>query len=75
MACISFALSVVAMIVALTYVEIDTGMVAFIAVSYLFTVSSCFTLAKVVRDRHEEDKFLTKVEKTKTEKYLSEQPI
>ncbi len=75
MACISFALSVIAMIVALSYVQIEIGMIAFIGVSYVFSVSSCFTLAKVVRDRHEAEKFLSKVEKSKTEKFLSEQPI
>jgi len=75
MAWISFVLSIVAMIVALSYLEIAFGMIAFIAVCYVFSISSCFTLAKVVRDRHESEKFLSKVENAKTEKFLSEQPI
>ena len=75
MACISFALSVIAMIVALSYLEIAVGSIAFIAVCYVFSISSCFTLAKVVRDRHEAEKFLTKVEAAKTEKFMLEQPI
>lgn len=36
------------------------------------SVTSCFTVAKVVRDRHEADKFITKVENAKTEKFLNE---
>lgn len=40
--------------------------------SYLFSVTSCFTVAKVVRDRHEADKFINKVENAKTEKFLNE---
>ena len=75
MACISFVLSVIAMIVALSYLKIGIAMVAFLAVCYVFSISSCFTLAKVVRDRHEAEKFLSKVESAKTEKFLSEQPI
>lgn len=75
MAWISFALSVVAMVIALAYLELEFSMVAFLGVCYVFSISSCFTLAKVVRDRHEAEKFLTKVEHAKTEKFLSEQPL
>jgi len=75
MAWISFVLSMIAMVIALGYLELDFSSIAFIGVCYVFSISSCFTLAKVVRDRHEAEKFLTKVEKSKTEKYLSEQPI
>jgi len=75
MAWISFLLSVVAMIIALAYLDIAFSMIAFIGVCYVFSISSCFTLAKVVRDRHEAEKFLTKVEHAKTEKFLSEQPM
>ena len=75
MAWISFVLSVVAMIIALAYLELEVSMVAFLGVCYVFSISSCFTLAKVVRDRHEAEKFLTKVEHAKTEKFLSEQAI
>ena len=75
MACISFALSVVAMIFAVSLLEISLAMSMFVGVCYVFSVSSCFTLAKVVRDRHEAEKFLSKVENAKTEKFLSEQPI
>ena len=75
MACISFALSVIAMIFAVSLLEISLAMAMFVGVCYVFSVSSCFTLAKVVRDRHEAEKFLSKVESAKTEKFLSEQPI
>jgi len=75
MACISFGLSVIAMICALSFLEIDLGMAVFVGVCYVFSISSAFTLAKVVRDRHEAEKFLSKVENAKTEKFLSEQPI
>lgn len=72
MAWIAFALSFLGMVVGLLYMEADLAMKGFLAMSYLFSVTSCFTVAKVVRDKHESDKFINKVENAKTEKFLSE---
>ncbi len=72
MAWIAFAISFVGMAVGLAYLEADFAIKGFLAMSYLFSVTSCFTVAKVVRDRHEADKFITKVENAKTEKFLNE---
>ncbi|WP_116127592.1 YiaA/YiaB family inner membrane protein [Lewinella sp. IMCC34183] len=44
----------------------------FLAMGFVFTVSACFTLAKVVRDRHESERLYNKVERAKTERFLSE---
>ena len=75
MAWISFGLSLVAMITALSLLEITLAMAVLIGVCYVYSISSCFTLAKVVRDRHEAEKFLSKIEHAKTEKFLSEQEV
>lgn len=72
MAWIAFAISFVGMLVGLVYLEADLAMKGFLAMSYLFSVTACFTVAKVVRDKHEADKFITKVENAKTEKFLNE---
>jgi len=72
MAFIAFGLSIIGMIAGLGYLEADFAMKGFLAVSYLFTISSCLTVAKVVRDKHESDKFINKVENAKTEKFLNE---
>jgi len=40
--------------------------------SYMFSITACFTLSKVIRDKHEAEKFINKVESAKTEKFLSE---
>lgn len=72
MAWIAFAISFVGMGIGLFYLEASFAMKGFLAMSYLFSVTSCFTVAKVVRDRHESDKFINKVESAKTEKFLSE---
>ena len=72
MAWIAFVLSFIGMTIGLIYLQADFAMKGFLAISYLFSVTSCFTVAKVVRDKHESEKFLHKVEHAKTEKFLSE---
>ncbi len=72
MAWIAFSISFVGMALGLIYLESTFAMKGFLAMSYLFSVTSCFTVAKVVRDRHEAEKFINKVESAKTEKLLNE---
>lgn len=72
MSWISFIVSSVGMLAGLVYLDIDLEVKAFFGMTYLFSVSSCFTLAKVIRDKHEADKFIHKIESAKTEKFLSE---
>ena len=72
MAWVAFILSFVGMAVGLFYLQTDIAMKGFIGMAYLFNVSACFTLAKVVRDKHESDRFINKVENAKTEKFLTE---
>ena len=72
MSWVAFGLSFIGMATGLVYMEADLAMKGFLGMSYLFSVTSCFTLAKVVRDRHEAEKFINKVESAKTEKFLNE---
>ncbi len=72
MAWIAFVISFIGMGLGIFYLECDMAIKGFLIMSYLFSVTSCFTVAKVVRDKHEADHFLNKVEQTKTEKYLAE---
>ncbi len=72
MAWLAFGISSAGMIIGLVYLETTFAMKGFIGMSYLFSVVSCFTLAKVVRDKHESEKFTNKVEHAKTEKFLNE---
>ena len=72
MAWIAFSISFVGMIIGLVYMEADWSMKGFLAMSYLFSITSCFTVAKVVRDRHEAGRFINKLESAKTEKFLNE---
>lgn len=75
MAWITFAIASIGMAAGLFYLDAPVSMKGFLIMSYIFSVSSCFTVAKVVRDKHESDKFLAKVESAKTEKYLAEKMV
>jgi hypothetical protein len=72
MAWISFVLSFAGMVIGLIYLPMTLAARGFFAMAYLFSISSCFTLAKVIRDQHEADKFVNKIENAKTEKFLTE---
>ena len=72
MAWISFVVSFGGGLVGIWFIEGSLPVKGFLLMTFLFTVSSCFTLAKVVRDKHEENQMVNKVEKAKTEKLLNE---
>lgn len=72
MSWVAFIIAFSGMVIGLVYLEASFAMKGFIAMSYLFSVTSCFTLAKVVRDKHEAEKLINKVETAKTEKFLNE---
>ena len=72
LAWIAFTISVVGMAIGLIYLEADFAMKGFLAMSYLFSVTACFVVAKVVRDRHESDRIINKIDQAKTEKLLNE---
>jgi len=51
----SFVLSTGSTALGIAYLPVDLWTKGFIAMGLLFTVGSCFSLAKTVRDEHEED--------------------
>lgn len=72
MAWIAFVIATLGTMVGIVLLPANLAIKGFLAMGFLFTVSSCFTLAKVVRDRHESERLYNKVERAKTEKFLSE---
>lgn len=72
MSWLAFAISAVGVAAGLVYLEADFAIKGFIGMSYLFSITACFTLAKVIRDKHEAEKIINKVENAKTEKFLNE---
>lgn len=71
LAWISFGVSFIGMVVGLIYLQMDIYQKAFIGMTYLFSISSCFVLAKVVRDKQEGEDYVKKIEHAKTEQMLS----
>lgn len=68
----SFVLSSGATCIGIAYLPVNAWERAFLALGLLYTITSAITLAKVVRDRQEEDQVTTRVEKARLDKLLAE---
>ena len=71
-AAIAFAVSVGFMTVGILYLPVDTWQRGFLVLGTLFTISSCFTLAKVVRDSQEQKSFVSRIDEARREKLMAE---
>lgn len=71
MAVAASILSVVGMIIGLVLMDIDLSVKGFLAMTYIFSLSSCFTLAKVIRDKAEAERLINKVSTAKTEHMIN----
>jgi len=69
---IAFALSVLAMLVGIWLLPVDLWIRGYLAMGFLFAVSSTITLCKTSRDNHEARKLINRVHEAKTEKLLHE---
>lgn len=69
---VSFAISLVALVIGISYLPVDGWMRAFLAVGVLYTVTSAFTLAKCVRDQFEASKVVHRVDEVRLERLLAE---
>jgi hypothetical protein len=68
----SFLIAIVGTSVGIIWLPVDGWMRGFLALGLLFTVNTCFTLAKTVRDNHEASKLINRLTGAKTEKLLQE---
>jgi hypothetical protein len=71
----SFAVSLGAVSFGIAYLPVGPWPRAFLAIATLYTVTSAFTLAKVVRDRAEEDAVVSRVDQARLDKLLAEQDL
>jgi hypothetical protein len=74
-AAISFAASVTALLVGVAYLPLGAWPRAFLALGALYSVTSAFTLAKVVRDRQEESDVVSRVDQARLDKLQAEQDV
>lgn len=71
-AAISFGVALFGLVLAVLYMPGDAWMRAFVAMSTLFLVSSCFTLAKVIRDNQEDQTVVNRLDQARVDKLLAE---
>lgn len=69
---ISFGVALTSVCIGLLFLPVDMWIRAFLGMAMLYTVTSAFTLAKVIRDRQEETSILSRVEQARVEKILTE---
>ncbi|WP_370124611.1 YiaA/YiaB family inner membrane protein [Streptacidiphilus sp. MAP12-33] len=69
---ISFAIALGTMTVGIAYLHVDGWVRAFLGLGLLYTVTSAFTLAKVIRDRQEETRYTSRVDQARLDKLLTE---
>lgn len=68
----SFAIAMLATAVGIFRLEADAWVRAFLAIAVLYLVTSAFTLAKVIRDRQEAGRIVSRVDQARLEKLLAE---
>ena len=68
----AFAISTGAMLYGIWSLNADSWARAFLGLGFLFSVSSCFSLAKAIRDRHESLKLVNRISSAKAEKIINE---
>lgn len=69
---IAFAVSFGATLLGIVYLPLTTWQRAFLAVAMVFLVTSCFNLAKVVRDAHEAQQIRHRVDEARLDKMFVE---
>ena len=72
---ISFGLSLTVTLVGIAYLHDPRWVRGFLALGLLYVVTSCFTLAKCVRDRQEETAIVSRVDQARLDKLLAEQDL
>jgi hypothetical protein len=71
----SFAVSATVTLVGIAYLADSRWVRAFLAMGLLYVTTSSFTLAKCIRDRHEEEAIVSRVDQARLDKLLAEQDL
>ena len=69
---IAFCVSAGALVIGAFYLPMDPWQRGFLVVSTLFLITSCFNLAKVIRDQQEASALRTRVDEARIDKLISE---
>ncbi|MEU8891809.1 YiaA/YiaB family inner membrane protein [Streptomyces sp. NPDC048442] len=68
----SFGVALSATAIGIFYLDASGWVRAFLAIGVLYLVTSCFTLAKVIRDKQEAGQIVSRVDQARLEKILAE---
>ncbi|MFD7132483.1 YiaA/YiaB family inner membrane protein [Streptomyces sp. NPDC059894] len=68
----SFAVAMAATAMGIYRLDADAWVRGFLAIAVLYLVTSAFTLAKVIRDRQEAGRIVSRVDQARLEKLLAE---
>ena len=71
-AAISFGIALLTMIFAILYLPVDPWIRAFLGLGTMFLTTSCFTLAKCVRDSQENQYVFSRLDQARVERILAE---
>ena len=71
-ATISFVVSLAGVLLGVAYLPVSGWIRAFLALGLLYAVTSAFTLAKCVRDNHEANSVVHRVDEARLERFLTE---
>jgi hypothetical protein len=69
---LSFGVAIVGMGIGIAYLPVNAWMRAFLALGMLYTVTSAFTLAKVIRDQQESAAVVQRVDQARLDRILTE---
>lgn len=71
-AAISFGIALLTMVFAILFLPVDPWIRAFLGLGTLFLTTSCFTLAKCVRDSQESQYVVSRLDQARVDKILAE---
>jgi hypothetical protein len=71
----SFALSLFGVSAGIYFLDASGWQRAFLAIAVLYALTSAFTLAKVVRDKQEAERVVSRVDQARLEKLLAEHDL
>ncbi|MEU0692185.1 YiaA/YiaB family inner membrane protein [Streptomyces uncialis] len=70
-AVVSFVIAIAATGIGIARLDANAWVRGFLAIAVLYLVTSCFTLAKVIRDRQEADQLTSRVDQARVDKLLA----
>ena len=71
-AAISFGIALLTMVFAILFLPVDPWIRAFLGLGTMFLTTSCFTLAKCVRDSQENQYVVSRLDQARVDKILAE---